>query len=37
MGVRFVDLDEVSRAIILRVVDLYILRGGAEPFDLDKG
>ena len=37
MGVKFLDLDDVSRAIILRVVDLYILQDGGEPFSLEPG
>ena len=34
MGVRFVELDTLSRAIIERVVDLHVQRDGGEPFRL---
>lgn len=33
MGVRFLELDGVSRAIIFSIVDRYIQEEGGEPFD----
>ncbi len=35
MGVRFVQLDDVSRAIIFRIVDAYIQQTGRDPFSLE--
>ncbi|MCP4897400.1 MAG: TIGR02266 family protein [bacterium] len=37
MGVRFVELDGVSRAIIFRIVDRFIQEEGGEPFDINQG
>ena len=37
MGVRFVELDGVSRAIIFRIVDKFIQEEGGEPFNLRSG
>jgi uncharacterized protein (TIGR02266 family) len=36
MGTRFLELDDVSRAIIFRIVDRHIQEAGLEPFDLDR-
>ncbi|MCD4749473.1 MAG: PilZ domain-containing protein [Thermoanaerobaculales bacterium] len=35
MGVRFVELDTISKGIIFRLVDRYIQTTGAEPFNLN--
>jgi uncharacterized protein (TIGR02266 family) len=35
MGVRFVELDDISRSIIFRIVDRSIQEAGVQPFDLD--
>lgn len=35
MGVAFLDLDEISKSIIFRLVDRYIQETGGDPFDLD--
>jgi uncharacterized protein (TIGR02266 family) len=34
MGIRFVEMDEVSRQIIRRIVDIYVAKSGNQPFTL---
>ncbi len=36
VGVRFVELDDVSRSIIFRIVDRHIQETGHEPFNLER-
>jgi uncharacterized protein (TIGR02266 family) len=34
IGIEFLEIDEMSKAIIFRIVDQYIQSTGGEPFDL---